>query len=35
VKGQRFNREVYWPWTKTDWALANWPKMWGSVELAE
>ncbi|HEY3323278.1 MAG TPA: sugar-binding protein [Planctomycetota bacterium] len=35
VKGQRFSREVYWPWTKTDWALANWPKMWGSVELAE
>jgi len=35
VKGQRFNREVYWPWTKTDWATANWPKMWGSLELAE
>ncbi|MCY3021020.1 MAG: hypothetical protein NTW87_18550 [Planctomycetota bacterium] len=35
VKGQRFSREVYWPWTKADWALANWPKMWGTVQLAE
>ena len=35
VKGKRFTREVYWPWTKTDWALANWPKMWGSLELVE
>lgn len=35
VRGKRFTREVYWPWTKSDWALANWPKMWGSLELAE
>jgi hypothetical protein len=35
IKGQRFSREVYWPWTKTDWAVSNWPKMWGSVELAD
>ncbi|MGD0093662.1 MAG: sugar-binding protein, partial [Planctomycetota bacterium] len=35
VKGKRFAREVYWPWTKADWALANWPKMWGSLELVE
>jgi len=35
VKGQRFNREVYWPWTKADWATANWPKMWGSLKLVE
>jgi len=35
VKGKRFAREVYWPWTKTDSALANWPKLWGSLELVD
>jgi hypothetical protein len=35
IKGQRYNREVYWPWTKTDWAQSNWPKMWGSLELVQ
>jgi hypothetical protein len=35
VQGERYTREVYWPWTKSDWATANWPKMWGTVELGE
>jgi hypothetical protein len=35
VKGKRFAREVYWPWTKSDWSVQNLPKSWGSVELAD